>query len=101
MQVWEVASGSNIYTYTGHRDIVNNVAWSPNRIRIVTCSNDGTVQVWEATDGGYVFTYRGHAGPVANALWSPDGTRIASLAHIRNDGSGPRGDNSIQVWVAG
>lgn len=101
VQVWEVASGSNIYTYTGHRDIVNNVAWSPNRIRIVTCSNDGTVQVWGATDGGYVFTYRGHAGPVANALWSPDGTRIASLAHIRNDGSGPRGDNSIQVWVAG
>jgi serine/threonine protein kinase len=79
-----------LYTYRGHSDGVNAVAWSPDGKRIASGGQDNTVQVWDAVDGGNVFTYRGHSDPVAAVAWSPDGRRIASGGW----------DNTVQVWDA-
>src|SRR5262249_9208018 len=88
--------GTTFFTYRGHSDFVNAVAWSPDGKRIASASNDETVQVWGATDGGNVYTYRGHLGKgfslgLQTVAWSPDGKRIAS------------GDllSSVQVWNVG
>src|SRR5579884_2544925 len=52
------------FTYTGHSDSVNAVAWSPDGKRIASGSSDETVQVWDASNGGHVLTYRGHNSDV-------------------------------------
>src|SRR6266571_4105670 len=70
--------GTTLYTYRGHSNGVNGVAWSPDGRRIASGSNDETVQLWNAADGGHVNTYHGHSGPVNGVAWSPDGRRIAS-----------------------
>jgi WD40 repeat protein len=91
VQVWDAVGGGHAFTYTGHADIVDAVAWSPpDGKRIASGSNDGTVQIWDATDGGHVFTYRGHADRVAAVAWSHNGKRIAS---------GGR-DKTVQIWDA-
>lgn len=48
VQVWDVATGQNIFTYSGHSSSVNAVAWSPDGTRIASASDDRTVYVWQA-----------------------------------------------------
>jgi serine/threonine protein kinase len=82
--------GTHLYTYTGHSDRVNAVAWSPDGKRIASGSGDHTVQVWNTADGSQSYAYTGHSDRVNAVAWSPDGKRIAS-------GSG---DHTVQVWNA-
>ena len=70
--------GKLLYTYRGHSNAVNAVAWSPDGKLIASGSGDNTVQVWDATTGANVFTYRGISSRVLAATWSPDSKRIAS-----------------------
>ena len=79
-----------VYTYQGHSDVVQAIAWSPNSKRIASASNDQTVQLWDVTDGGNAYIYRGHSDQVWAVAWSPDGTRIASGSF----------DDTMQVWRA-
>jgi len=90
-QVWDATDGDHIFTYTGHTDWVDGVAWSPDSTRIASASSDKTVQVWDALNGGHVFIYNGHSNYVVTAAWSPDGTRIASASY----------DDTVQIWSPG
>jgi WD40 repeat protein len=78
-----------LYTYRGHTDHVDAVAWSSNGRRIASGSDDKTAQVWDATNGAYVYTYRGHSDAVSTVAWSPDGKRIASGSW----------DKTVRVWT--
>jgi hypothetical protein len=91
VQVWHATDGGHIFTYTGHTDWVDGVAWSPDSTRIASASSDKTVQVWDALNGGHVFIYNGHSNYVVTAAWSPDGTRIASASY----------DDTVQIWSPG
>ena len=82
------AVGSLLFTYKGHSDQVNAVAWSPNGQRIASGSADKTVQVWNATDGSHISTYFGYTNSVSSVAWSPNGQQIAA-------GSA---DKTVQVW---
>jgi WD40 repeat protein len=98
VEVWNLTTHSNVYTYNGHTADVFTVAWSPDSKRIASGGADATVQVWDALTGGHEYTYRGHldyywghftsAQEVDTLAWSPDGTHIASGGD----------DNTVQVW---
>jgi len=65
-------------TYTGHTDVVNVVAWSPNGNYIASGSADNTLRVWEVASGNQMAIYRGHTGAINSIVWSPDSQHIAS-----------------------
>jgi serine/threonine protein kinase/Tol biopolymer transport system component len=74
-----ITIGATVYTYTGHRQAVKSVAWSPlDSKRVASASLDGTVQVWDAMNGSNVVRYTAHNNQVRTVAWSPDGKYLAS-----------------------
>lgn len=98
VEVWDIATNTNVYTYSGHTGNIFTVAWSPDGKRIASGGADATVQVWDALTGGHEYTYRGHldfywghftSGQEVDTLaWSPNGKQIASGGT----------DKTVQVW---
>ena len=70
------------------------VAFSPDGLRLVTCSSDGTAHYWTLpTSKGpatLITTLRGHTGALTSVAFSPDGTHILT---------GSRDETAI-VWSA-
>ena len=51
--------------WTGHTEAIRSVSYSPNGTRVVTGSNDKTVQIWDAESGVVVGEpLAGHNGGV-------------------------------------
>jgi WD40 repeat protein len=48
VSVCDATTGSTLFTYRGHTNIVLSVAWSPNGKYFASGGDDGTVQVWLA-----------------------------------------------------
>ena len=80
--------GQSIETLTGHTDLVNHAAFSPDGTRIVTASEDNTARIWDAITGQAIETLTGHTGLVRHAAFSPDGTRIVTASS----------DNTARIW---
>ena len=80
--------GQSIETLTGHTDLVNHAAFSPDGTRIVTASEDNTARIWDAITGQAIETLTGHTGLVRHAAFSPDGTRIVTASQ----------DNTARIW---
>ena len=65
-------------TLTGHAEVVNSIAFSPDGKTLASGSGDTTVRVWNATTGTLIYTLRGHTGYVNSVAFSPDGKTLAS-----------------------
>lgn len=80
--------GKHLYTYHGHTNWVNSVAWSPDRTRIASADKNGDVRVWEPIPDGEVIRYQGFSGLITALAWSPAGNQIAVAC----------ADGIVQVW---
>lgn len=74
-------------TFSGHRDIVNSVSFSPDGKLIASASSDTTVKIWQP-DGRLVNTLKGHQDSVIDVAFSPSDEIIASVSE----------DNKIKLW---
>ena len=60
LKVWDVASGRELRTLTGHTDWVNAVALTPDGRLAVSASGDNTLKVWDVASGRELRTLAGH-----------------------------------------
>ncbi len=62
-----------------HRDSVNDLALSPDGLRVASCGHHGRlIRVWDVEGGRLLHTLEGHMSPVLGVAFSPDGTRLLS-----------------------
>ncbi len=73
---------------TGHTDVVNSVAWSPDGGHLATGSCDATVRLWDAFTGMEQAVLTGHRDLVGNVVWHPDSRRVASHSW----------DRTVRIW---
>ncbi|KAF3848039.1 hypothetical protein F7725_021067 [Dissostichus mawsoni] len=77
-RVWDTASGSELHTLEGHRNVVYAIAFNnPYGDKIATGSFDKTAKLWCAETGKCFHTFRGHT---AEILWDVEtGDEVATL----------------------
>ncbi|HEX2915392.1 MAG TPA: WD40 repeat domain-containing protein [Chloroflexia bacterium] len=97
VKVWEVASGKEVVTISGHSGPVEALAFSPDGKSLFSASSDRTVRQWEIPSGKRLATFKGLPPDFfefyALAV-SPDGQRVAAAG----SGNSERSYYPIKVW---
>ncbi|WP_461256169.1 WD40 domain-containing protein [Treponema sp. R80B11-R83G3] len=93
IKLWDVASGKEIRTFSGHSDSVLSVAFSSDGKQIISGSEDGTIKLWDVASGRVIRTfsessYGDDYDIYYSVAFSPDGKQVLS-------GSS---DGSINLW---
>jgi hypothetical protein len=94
IKLWDVASGREVRTLSGHTDWVWSVAFSPDGRLLASGSWDTTIKLWEVASGSLVRSLTGHPGFGVNSVaFSPTGgswhqapaAQPTASAHSRRD----------------
>jgi hypothetical protein len=72
----------------GHKDLVQDIAFSPDGSLLATCGYDRLIKLWDVATGKEVRTLKDHSDAVYSVTFSPDGKLLAS-------GSA---DRAVKVW---
>lgn len=78
VKLWEIASGREIRTFTGHSAIVSSVVFSPNGRHALSGSYDGSLRLWDIATGVTIYAFKGHSFGVTSIAISQDGRRALS-----------------------
>ncbi len=99
VRLWDTHTGEHIRTLTGHRGIINSVAFSPDGTLLASGGYDKPVRLWDVKTGQQIRTLeegggrysmgprdrggtRSPMGPVDCVAFSPDGRTLASSNHL-------------------
>jgi ribosome assembly protein 4 len=73
---------------TGHQQLVNHIAFSPDSRYIASASFDKKVKLWCGKTGRFLTTFTGHVAAVYQISWSPDSQYLASASK----------DSTVKIW---
>eukprot|EP01035_Chromulina_nebulosa_P020756 gene20756-26912_t len=59
-------------SFTGHKDEVNAVCWSPGGNYLASCSDDSTAKIW-SIDKDLIHDLKGHSKEIYTVRWTPTG----------------------------
>src|SRR5436190_2409426 len=84
LKLWDVATGKELRTFTGHTGDVTSVAFSPDGRAALSGSSDKTLKLWDVATGKELRTFRVQSGWVSSvaAAFSPDGRTALSGGDI-------------------
>ncbi|QNP29234.1 nSTAND1 domain-containing NTPase [Cylindrospermopsis curvispora] len=88
IKIWDMATGREKHTLTGHQSSVNSVTISPDGKTLVSASYDNTIKIWDMATGREKHTLTGHQSSVNSVTISPDGKTLVSASL----------DNTIKIW---
>ena len=92
LKLWDLATGKELRSFTGHPGSFYSVAISPDGRTALSGSEDNTLKLWDLATGRKLRSFTGHTVSVSSVAISPDGRTALS-------GSGGwSGDNTLKLW---
>lgn len=73
---------------TGHQQLVNHIAFSPDGRYFASASFDKKVKIWNGKSGEFLATLTGHVGAVYQVAWSADSRFLVSASK----------DSTAKLW---
>ena len=86
--LWDVSSGTELRTLSGHTDTVWDLDFSPGSDLLASASSDGTVRLWGIANGTELATLSRHTANVLMVHFSQDVHTVMSAAE----------DGTIYLW---
>jgi hypothetical protein len=86
VELWDIASGRVIRTFSGHTSGNNSIAFSPDGKQILSGSDDNTIKLWNTASGKVIKTFKGHTSNVGSVAFNPNGKQILS------------GGENVRLW---
>ncbi len=77
LEVWDLASCTQVHTMREHDTYVWAVAFSPDGRYLASGGHDSSIRLWDRTTGAQIRTYAGRPG-ITGLAFSPDGQWIVS-----------------------
>jgi WD40 repeat protein len=91
IKIWDVATGRELYTLTGHTGWVMGLAFSPDGISLASTSLDGTVKIWSLSPGNETVAVSvAGAGYGNRVAYNPNGEEFITSS----------GDGTTTLWNA-
>src|SRR5262249_55336490 len=84
LRLWDLATGKEIRTFTGHSGYINSVAYSPDGRTALSGGRDKALRLWDLATGKEIRTFAGNFAAVSSVAFAPDG-RTALSASFRSD----------------
>ena len=98
IKIWDLLTGSEVRTLTGHKgvvklavsheDSVTAVAVTPDSRYVISGSSDTTVKIWDLLTGSEVRTLTGHKDAVNSLAVTPDSRYVISGSD----------DSTVRIW---
>ena len=88
VKLYDVVSGQELRTFSGHGVGVNSVAFSPDGKTLAYGLSDATAVLAEVASGNELRTLKGHANSVTRVVFLPDGKTLATGSK----------DLSVRLW---
>ncbi|KAK3821630.1 MAG: quinon protein alcohol dehydrogenase-like superfamily [Benniella sp.] len=88
IRLYSTSSWELVRTFTGHRNAVNCIVFSPRGDRIMSCSSDNTARLWDVESGTCIRILSDHVDSVNSVAFSPLGDTVASASS----------DRTARVW---
>jgi len=109
LSMYDIVTGQQIVTYSGHDDAVLGASFSPDGRLLATCSRDCSVLLWDAVTGKRLYAFD-HDRVAICCAFSPDGFFLVSGSqdHVcrvwdikrRREASAFRGHSGVIVSAA-
>jgi WD40 repeat protein len=83
IKVWDMQSGTELFSLIGHTSIVNKVVLTADGTKAVSASYDKTIKIWDLRYRKEIATLKGHTDTVNEIAITPDGKWLASVSEDR------------------
>jgi fatty acid desaturase len=90
VKLWELPSGREVRTLTGHGSWVGRVRFSPDGTQLLSASADASLRIWDVQTGQPAELLQGHAAWVRSGVFVGDGAQVLSGGY----------DQSLRLWDA-